>query len=240
MLQFRYGNYRFDAGAVQFSTQAERQYSTRGNPVSIRKTMDMSYDLVAGSTRELTQRINDLIDALVPGYDLGLYEQNGSPTVHVWRNNQAFGGIRVVSDASPVGDGTEYVTSRTISIRFEADFPIVGLDPILSFSESVTIVGTGGPVEVYIPLLKGKWQKQQVAEKSLVTASQSGEIVIWGKRPTLSMCPKPIWPSFEVVQARQFTQVSGDRRGNSIGEYRASYSYSYQSNEPLIGFATDL
>lgn len=234
-MYFRYGNYTFADGATEFSSSVTRLYTTRGTVYGLRKRLDLTHTLQANTPALLTTAINQLSDALVPGFDLGLYESSGRPTAHYWRNADAIGGVRVISDGNPVGDGTEYVTSRTVAITFEADFEVRGLNPLMSFSESVTIVGDGGPEEVYIPVLTGKWPKQQVTERSLVTASQSGEIVIWGRKPVWADVPKPLWPSFEVRSQRSFVQSSPQILGGDFGECKATYSYSFQSNEPLIG-----
>lgn len=237
-MYFRYGNYTFADGATEFTSSATRLYTPRGTVYGIRKRIDLTHTLQANTPALLTLAVNQLLDNLVNGFDFGLYESSGRPTAHFWRNADTIGGVRVISDGNPVGDGTEYVTSRTVTITFEADFPIRGFNSLMSFAETVSITGDGGPEEVYIPTLTGKWQRQQVSERSLVVASQSGEIVLWGRKPSIADIPKPLWPSFEIRSQRTFTTSSPQILGGDIGECKATYSYSFQANEPLVGSAT--
>ena len=232
MMYWRYGSYVFPAGAVEFTAGGERMYTTRGEPWAIRKKIDLTVHLQAETPRALTDLLLTLASNLVPGKDLGLYEQGGRPTAHLWRNSDTFGGVRIVNDGNPLGDGTEYVTYRTVTISFEADFPIDGIDPLMSYSETVSIVGDGGPEFVYLPVLRGKWQKQQVSQTSLVTATQSGEVEGWQRYPEI---PRPIWPQFEVTSQRNIVRTNPESVGGDFGKFKIAYAYSYEANEPLTG-----
>ncbi|MBS0207150.1 MAG: hypothetical protein JSS49_30105 [Planctomycetes bacterium] len=232
MLYWRYGRYNFPAGAVEFTAGGERMYTTRGEAWAIRKKVELTVHLQSDSPAGLTFLINELDSNLVPGFDLGLYEQGGRPTRHLWRNSDTIGGVRVVSDGFPVGDGTEYTTYVTVKVSFEADFPVRDIDPLLSYSETVSIIGDGGPEFIYLPTLRGKWQKQQISDTSLVTATQSGEVIGWQRYPDL---PRQIWPQFEITSQRNIVRTNPESLGGDFGQYKIAYSYSYESNEPLFG-----
>lgn len=207
-------------------------YTTRGVPWAIRRKIDLTVQLQADTPAQLTQLLLNLDANMVPGKDLGLYEQGGRPTRHLWRNSDTFGGVRVISDANPLGDGTEYTTYVTVNVSFEADFPVRDIDPLMSYTEAVTIVGDGGPEFVYLPTLRGKWQKQKISETSLVTAIQSGEVIGWQRYPEL---PRQIWPQFEVTSQRSIVRTNPESIGGEFGQFKIAYSYSYEANEPLTG-----
>ncbi|HTU27301.1 MAG TPA: hypothetical protein VMF30_17970, partial [Pirellulales bacterium] len=94
----------------RWDVQGRLQIVSSGNPVADRG--------------QLSQRITALQQAYQQqGVDLGLYFDDGAPSVHYLQSSRSAGGTRVVRPpAFPTGQGAEYSTFRTFSLSVEADF----------------------------------------------------------------------------------------------------------------------
>jgi hypothetical protein len=79
--------------------------------------------------------------------DIGLYNDDGSPTDHIMTARDANSGIHVISPpAFPEGRNAEYSTFRNYSITLEAEFKYIGDGRLLSWMETLSFKGTCGPL----------------------------------------------------------------------------------------------
>lgn len=173
---------------------------------------------------KLTTLINSLETAYAAdGKDFVFFDDNDNPTPHRLINAESISGVRVVTKPSfPEGDGAEYATGRTYEIVLEADFrATVGL---MSFSESTSVTGTGGPKVIHINIINGSPVPQQVYPATTVRATQAGEEV----RSDFFASPPGRLFGGEHRDLPRVQMSIGDDRGRRI--FRTTWSYSFESN----------
>lgn len=194
--------------------------------------------LHADDQAALTIAINALKTAYAAnGYNLGLYLDNGTTlTSHSLPAASAKGGTRVIEGPHfPMSTGAEYSTFRTYNIVVEAEYSIESGQQSPAFEnyqESITFQGTGGPIWKLLPTLNGRWQRQQVSERSSYTVQQRGQAVGKNSRPAPA---PPIWPDAEHEEQRTIEFGTPDRVGSGFENYPISWSYVFESNDQLNG-----
>ncbi len=133
-----------------------------------------------GSTSdELQDSLKEKIERLEheyrnDGFEAALFHDDDEKSAHALTNNNSISGVRVVKMAYNQASGAEYATQRTCDISLEADYPVPGANNLSAFSETLRIVGNGGPRRRTIETLSGPVQKQIVNKRTRVTAVQSG------------------------------------------------------------------
>ncbi len=176
----------------------------------------------------LTTQINALIAAYdVDEQDLTLFESDGTtPTAHILDTSASTGGTRVLSGPSfPSGTGAEYATFRDYTIVVEAKFQD-STEETLSFTETISVTGTGGKRFVMLPVLRGRPVKQTVLERTPVMLTQSGTAV---GRTAYPRPPDPISRQDERVDQRQIIRQSPKRDANGdLTEFEISWRYVFE------------
>jgi hypothetical protein len=168
--------------------------------------------------------------------DLTFINDTGGTTAVSLLNSQSISGCRVVDGPNFPGDtGAEYATVRRFDFEVEAEFIIRGTERrILAWTESVSITGTGGPVRRFrVPINANFLVRQQISPRSVIRATQRGSAIAHTDWPAI---PRPNWPLYELVDQRQIEAASPRRIGRGFVEYPAQWSYSFESDTPLVGF----
>ena len=130
------------------------------------------------------------------------------------------------------GGPGEYATQRTFTIELEADFLATNADNTVSFQDTVSMQGTGGPRKIVIATISGAVVEQTIAQRTPVRATQSGQAVGFNGYPQPA---PPVSPANEVVERREITRTNPERRSRSFVNYTTAWSYSFISTVPLIG-----
>lgn len=235
----KYGNYAHSQNEVNVDIKKRTIENEAKQKTGYIETWTITGILHASTQAALTTAIASLkSNYAVNGYDLTLYLDDGTtPTSHGLSSSGAKGGVRIIEGPSfPITTGAEYSTYRTFSIVAEAEYNIEsgsGNQPKYeSYDESITFQGTGGPIWKLFPTLNGRWQRQQVAERSSYTVQQRGRAVGKNTRPSP---PPPIWPDAEHEEQRVIEFGTPDRVGNGYENYPISWSYVFESNDRLNG-----
>lgn len=233
MLHFRYGSYRHEEADVTISSFGSAvQWTARGQPQLVRKSMAISGVIFADTVSALTDKLRALETAYAKQYqNAGLYDETGTATAHVLTTGNSLGGVRSSGVTYPTGDGAEYTTYRSYSVTLEADYFVNGVT-ILDFNETLTFNGTCGPRKIIIECLTGEAVEQTVNQKTKMTATQSGSSIGWLSMPSP---PQPLWPGNEIVESRSITNGSAKWVNGQRVEFPISWSYSFQSTTPLTG-----
>lgn len=163
--------------------------------------------------------------------NLGLFNDDGSPTAHGILSANTRGGVQVVGPPSyPQGFGAEYSTFRSYEIILEWDriFPGTGL---IAFTESIHYSG-GGPLNLHMETLNTPPQKQLVKQFTTFRAVQRGMAIGEFSYP---FAPPPIWPG-DLEKALPELDVTAPKRfGVNFAEYGLQWAYYFAAAYPLVG-----
>lgn len=227
----KYGSHAHSNNECEIRIDRFSQFDDAGRRVKETERWTIIGFLQAASQAAITTAINSLKTAYsVDGRDLILYLDDGTTeTSHSLKNSQAFGSTRVVKAPHfPEGRGAEYATFRSYQIEVEADFRVSGIG-LLSFNESVRVLGTGGDLWVYKMALTGPPQRQTLAQQTTATIVQSGTAVGELGYPAF---PGPLMPAHEHLERREITRQN-PRRVGQVGnidytEWPVSWSYTFE------------
>lgn len=237
----RYGSYQHDTNeAYPAGFTQTVQYSNRGRAQLVRKTMQVEGVIIpsAASQSNITAALREFESAYARGLSLsqtvGFYQDDGTPTPHVLPATGALGGVRILSIDYPRADRAEYATQRTFRVVLQADYR-ASTDDLVSWQETIRIIGDGGPAEVLQLLANGVPQRQTVAQRTPVFAQQTGRAVGYLAYPSF---PQPIWP-FAIDRPRiEQVMEAPQLQRSSFVNYGIAWNYPYQSETPLVGRPT--
>lgn len=232
--RLRYGNYIHGDGECELSIARDALLNEAGYQYGVRERWVVTGYKKGSSPAELYAALMTLEAAYsIPYQSAALLDGNGNVTVHTLAGVSLLGGVKVVKRPSfPQGGKAEYTTFRYYEIELECDYPVGGAAPLLSWTESVVTIGTGGPRYVVRQPLIGPPISQVVATNTPMLAIQSGEAVGVLAYPPI---PPPIWPAVEHQDKRRIERVSPKRTGPSFTGWKVSWSYEFESPVPIWG-----
>lgn len=214
-LYLQYGSFSHNEGECTIAISKVGNYGERR---TITETWSVSGTLFGSSSSDLTSQANDIIDAYsTDGLDLVW-----SGTGHSLISNDSIYGTRVIGPPSfEKGDGAEFATQRSYRLSVSAEFAdsIPGLSPDISYSESVSFTGNGGPLFVTLVPIYGDPIRQQISTSSPIVCHQSGRRTILDNWPSAS---PPIYLSYLENQAesiRREIPERGSRERTVIWDY---------------------
>ena len=234
---FAYGSTAFPEGSVDLSIVRAPIEGEQGVRRGTKITWNLSGQIEAADQASLTTAIQALEAAFdTNGRDAILYLPDGvTPTAHQLLNAGSSTGVKVVKLPSyPTGQGAEYSTFRTWTAVLEAEYEDENPDQDeVSFVETVSTIGTGGPAFVIRQGVR-RAHKQQLFDKTPVRATQSGSATGKTRYPAP---PPPIWPSAEKVEQRQVTRKTPKRGGTpgqpTYTDWEINWTYTFESTDPL-------
>lgn len=159
------------------------------------------------------------------GRDLRV-QHNGSDTAHVLLNSSTMSGTRVSKFAWLRRDGAEYVNRRSWMAVITAEV-LARNSGLVSWHESVRIVGTGGPMVVWQPVLVGPPIPQQTQSQTSVLAFQRGSAV------GISDYPDAAAPLFDtgLIKSKVSSPMDHDSPiglGSTPFGYRTNWLYVFE------------
>jgi hypothetical protein len=237
-MQLFWGQYRFPINGASTTSKAEATFSASGRPLRyIIKVGVLAY-LDGDGPADLSFQENALRAALaIPYQDLILKLDTGQASSTQLLNATSVSGVRVVSGPDFTNDAkdSEYVTQRTARFEVAAEYLIRGTEnALVSFTESVTVTGNGGPDRNWRFPINGPPIRQVVTPYSLITASQSGTAVGHTTRP---VPPPPLWPDYLVNPRHSHTKSTPEPHGRAWLNWPVKWSYSFESDVPLVAMA---
>ena len=230
-LYLQYGSYAHAEGEASITISKRVVEGETGLRTAFIETWTIEGWIHGDDVSEVTAALLEMESAYsVNGYDLCLYQPNGTATAHILQTARARGGVRITSLEYPDGQGAEYTTYRKYRIVAEAEFP-TGQKGIKSFNETLTLSG-GGPRFLFLQTLRGLPQKQLVAQSTPYRATQQGSAISDDGYPNI---PSPLFPQHEHVDRRTLSRQSPKWRMGSLSNYGASWAYEFESSTPLVG-----
>ncbi len=236
-MQLRYGSYTFDTDSCEVTMDIQTLVNERNVPYVQAYMMSVSGYINGANTAAVDAGCQTLESALAAPYrDLVLYTDSGSATHLALYNTGSITGVVPTGPRYPVGKGAELVTYRKFEFSARVEHPIgTGRGVLMSFQESISFDGTGGPRFILKDALVGPPQRQLVQQRSRVRANQSGRATGYLEYPTP---PAPLWPQDEHLEARQVRKVGGKFRGRAWQDFVIQWSYQFESTTPLAGNPT--
>lgn len=226
MLFLKYGSYSHELAEASVSISQSRRWNDEGVLEEIANTWDVKGLLQADDVAALTTAINRLEDAyLKVDQEAAIRTQTGY-TSHRLRPAD-WDSIRCVDLNYPIGDGAEYTSYRTYSLRIEAKkrpTAADGGDPVIEYSESIEILGSGGPDWMFQAVTSGDWPAATLTEKTPITVVQSGSAV----GATAYIYGVPIFPAAEKGKLRRAMRQTPQKRRPDPSRYPSSWSYTYE------------
>ncbi len=174
--------------------------------------------------------------------EVALFKIQGSKTI---------GGIRMTRFNYALAEAAELSTYVRYEIDLEAEFGGIGIigggtagqSTVLTWSETLSVRGNGGPRFTYRENRNGPPQKQIVSRRTPVFATQRGEAVGLYDYPSPS---QPIWPQHlsgpdTGLQKTSASSVGGQGYSQQRREYRISWAYQFQlpgqlTSNPSLGY----
>jgi hypothetical protein len=234
-MYFAYGNFRSDLAECTLQVTKENVIE-EGVPTQTRVRWTVQGRRHGETVAELISRGRTLELAFTRhNADAALLDVDGSTRVLSLLNAGSINGVRVAQPPHyPKLDGAQLTTFFDWTAVLEAEYPTgfisgIGGGGVASWSESVVIVGNGGPRKVIIETLNGAPQVQTVNQRTKVTARQAGTATGIGRYPTP---PPPYFPAWEDADLRSIEYRAPQRQG---GQFVVTWSYSYSAPSLLSG-----
>jgi hypothetical protein len=234
-MQLWYGNLAFPVNGVKAATRVRLVMADTGRPLRYKAAIDVKAYLDGSGEADLTVKENLVYAALlVPYQNLVLKQSTGAATGTNLLNSASISGVRIVDGpnfTNEAQDG-EYVVQRVCTFTGEAEYLIaVGANAVLSFTETVSIFGNGGPVVRWRPMVNADPVPQIVYPSSTTRAVQTGQAVGHLGYPSV---PGPNWPIAELNEKRRIVRGSPKRLGSGFIEYPVAWSYEFEALGPLV------
>lgn len=223
------GGYTHGTAEAGVVFTAEQVRSARGEPYIIRKRMSISGLLIpTAGEGNMTTAIENLEAAYVDGHSCGLYQTDGTQTPHFLDNGTSLGGVRVISRSFPNPEEV-YSTNRRFAVTLEADYPL-GWPRLLYYTETVQLIGAGGPYIMAVRLVTGLPDAQVLSQRTETRATQSGMAVGTNYYPP---APMPLWPNNEQQADRNISYTAPTKRDGYYCESTTRWSYNFVGIEPF-------
>jgi hypothetical protein len=200
--------------------------------------MDVSTTIIGSGQADITAKENACMVALSQPYqDFILKQDSGADSGTRLINRTSLSGVMLTEGPNfkTAGRG-EYVNQRTVEFTVEAEYIFPGAQSlILSWEESITVRGNGGPSYVWRFPFNAPAEVQQVTLQSLITTVQRGRGVGHTRYPTAA-APFAGRPAGIFVNDTE-TVVRGSPKSIGRGwvEYPIEWSYEYRSPAPVVG-----
>lgn len=230
-----WGNYAFPTNAAEVTSRTGTEFNYSGFPLRYVITVAVKVTLDGDGQEDLSDAEDEMRAALaVPYQNLILKTDSGNQSSARLITSSSITGVRLKSGPNfGEAQGAEFVNRRTCEFEMEAEYMIRGAEnAVVSWRETVSIVGNGGPRRTWRFPLNANPIRQQVTKNSLVRATQSGEAIGHTRTPRR---PLPIWPKFVVNESDGGTVDTPEPKGRAYLNYPVKWSYSFESGYPLVG-----
>lgn len=238
-MQVTYGNYNHASNESAVVVQRTGVYGHGGYRIGYKESWHITGFLQADTQSALKSACDALDTAyLLDGQDLTLV-LNGGGAARVLTSANSFTGTMVKEGPSypeSGADSAEFSTFRRYSIVVEAEYRLAQ-NNLISWIETISSTGTGGPRFIFKQTQTGLPQKQIVAQATPCMATQRGSAIGMYSHETP---PPPLWPDAE-HQDQRFIDFKTPKRSGPVlnpifTEYETTWQYSFSDTSPLQSF----
>lgn len=232
-MQLKYANFLFQPGEAYPAYFGQRRvYGPRGRAQSLVKRVDVRGEILANGQTSINTRVGQILSALaLEGGEVVFLKDDGSDT-HIKLPAAGARGIRIVENSLTMEEGkAHFATALPFAMAFEAEYAIADGDPYVSYQETITKIGNGGPRTIIQELDYGPPVEQVVATHTPVTIVQQGVAVGASGYPTF---PVPLFGSDAPDESRSYEtpEISGYAATNFA--IRWSYRKTFTNNPSLV------
>lgn len=238
-MQLVIGNFSFAANAADVTTRTQVIRSDSGRPLRYLGIMDVTATLFAADQYGCSALEYAVRAALaVPYTFISLRHDNGAASASTLTAANGFG--VVISDGPHFekSAGPEYVTLRTVRFTAECEYVFRGTaNAVVSWHDSVSIQGNGGPARKWRIPLRGRPIRQETTQFTIVRATHTGQGIGHLGYPPVPPCV--FGTRYLVNESVAVTRGSPEPRGPSgLVNWPVSWSYTCEADVPLIGLPT--
>lgn len=230
-MRLQYGTYTHESGEAAVTIRREALRNESDAAYAMEVTWDIDLWIHAETQAELLARKIQLEQVYsTEGKDVRLLFADGT-VAHEMRNSYAAGGIKLLTPLSyPEGRGAEWSTYRTIQYSLGGEFPLNNQEAnLLTWTETVSHQGTGGPRLVLIEILNGPPQDQITNQRTICRVTQTGSATGYTRYPAV---PAPLFPNWEKLDQRQIDRTSPRARNvgasRTFTDWRVNWSYTFE------------
>lgn len=223
---FRYASYNHpDNECMVTFFGASTIYNARGRPQLLRKRMVIEGEIIAAGPTAISDRMVEINDAYIVSGGSALLLSDEGGTAYSLPSSGSISGVRVVQPPSFIQqEGKAHMaTGLPFSVVLEADYQINDGDTLVSYEETITHVGNGGPRRVTLELDSGQPIEQIVSSFTPVTVIQAGEAVGSLSYPNVN---QPIFPSqVDLPDGLQISTSAPRLDGNTYVDWPIRWAY---------------
>lgn len=246
-MQLRYGSFLFQRDSCEMRLFSDVGYTDADEPATITSRAEVVTYVTSDETDPLLIQkdlsAKELLIRAALSYnfrDLVLMCDDGTPSSCRLLNAGSVTGVRIMSVSTPEGTGPQFASFRTIQFTAEAQYEIVpGFNYLVSYQETVSYIGNGGPAHVVVPTLDGLLVRQVTTPVTPFRASQTGTAVGLLATPNFggpSGAVPPRWPMALLNENSTVARTSPQRRGLRSINYGVQWSYQYWSETPFLAY----
>jgi hypothetical protein len=235
-MQLFWGRYPLSVNGCEVTNRTEAVLSDFGQPVRYKTAYDvLAYIDGSGQAALSAAELKFRANLAVPYQDFKFYCDDGSLSSMSLASAATMTGLKVTNISFEEAQGGEFVNRRTAKFTVEGEYLIISARfAVISFQESLSIVGNGGPRRRWRFPMNAAAIRQVVSRGSLVRATQSGKMVGHTTRPVR---PRPIFPLYVVNEADTSGFESAKQIGRALIDWPVSWTYTFERGDgPLIGF----
>jgi hypothetical protein len=211
-MYLKYGSYTHALDEASVVIQKTPRFSKSGSMTGYDEVWRISGKIHGTDVSDLTTKLTELERAYSStNQNAYLLTDALGTTAHSIISSETASGVKVTSFGYPQGDGAEYVNFRTYEIILEAKKDASesnnGGDKgnTISFSQQISISGTGGPQFVVRTPRYGPPILQQVSRASPITISQSGNALGYKYYPNPE---PPLYPQYLMPESHTVSRQS--------------------------------
>lgn len=215
------GGYTFADNEINLVTVNQlTRYSPRNRKTYKQVSMSLYGELIYSDTATIVSKVQALENAIKDDYKDFTYTVGGTLANSLTNSNNCLSGVKVISYSLPKGSPEQLATTRSVSITLQATYD-VNEDNLISWTESIKTVGTGGPRFVVIDTVYGPY-KIYIQIQSSQFYYQRGSAVGWS---SYIDPPGPVNPDGEFLDRRELERVSGRNMGQSLRYFTTKWGY---------------
>ncbi len=192
--------------------------------------MRLQGELIDTSTANIVQRANDVISAYGADYGDFSYTVGGVLAHSLTNSANCISGVKVINKQFPSGGPEQLATTRTFGATLQATYD-VSEDNIVSWQESVSVQGNGGPLVVLVHTILYGIAYDVLSPNTAIYYTQSGMATGFNDYP---VPPGPIAPVGELGYLRRITKTSGTQQGTGIKYFTTRWSYQMFSGPSVF------
>jgi len=240
-MKLTYGSYDFTNNMTSYNRNINILRSQTGLAAIADERWIVRSKIRGTSAADITSKCNVFTANMIDGFDLTFLDNSNASTSDFMTHAVQLNGCRVdrirwiPSAGSPVQSGATFVNCREVEVVFSGQRMAGTTGDIMSWHESVTLIGNGGPKWIMVPSINGAVEPTTLIDFTPYSMVQMGRASGLDGYPAF---PDALYPLFEHQEQRVQEQGTPRRWGrtNALNlEYPIMWKYVMESATALTG-----